>query len=45
MTMHTTYNMCYYLADGIYPDRFILVKTIRGPEEEKKSFCQTTRGM
>jgi hypothetical protein len=39
------YNKCYYLADGIYPDWFILVKTIRGPEEEKKSICQTKRGM
>ncbi|XP_071683296.1 uncharacterized protein [Lolium perenne] len=34
------YNKAYYLEDGLYPNWFTLVKTIRAPEEEKKRFVK-----
>jgi hypothetical protein len=32
-----TYDMCYYLADGIYPNWPAFVKTVRHPTETKAS--------
>ena len=41
-----TYNMGYYLADGIYPEWQIMMKTIPSPQNEKQIWfakCQEGR--